>query len=299
MGAGVIVDVHTHLFWYPEYLGEDLVREALAAKLVKIEQSGGRAYAKSLDLHSNDARPDDHWKATSDADRVIVFGLRAKATGYAMSNDVVADYVRQHPEKLEGWASIDPTDEDCVEQLRYCVDELGLRGLKVGPTYQHFDPRDPAYWPIFAECERRDLPVMVHMGTTFPSTARLEYASPLLLERLAMAHPRLRMIMAHLGHPWEEDAIALVRKTPNLYADISALHFRPWRFWQALTTAAEYGVTYKLLLGSDFPNGTTRDAIDGLRSVNKIVDGTALPKFPQDAQDAIVHENWKRFFRES
>lgn len=295
----MIVDVHTHLFWYPDHLSEALVREALAAKLVKLETSGGRAYAKSLDLHSNDALPEEHWRATSGADKVIVFGLRAKATGFAMSNETVADYARQHPEKVEGWASVDPTDADCIEQLRYCIDTLGLVGLKVGPVYQHFDPRNPAYWPIFAECERRELPVMIHMGTTYPSTARLEYAKPLLLEPLLMAHPSLRMIMAHLGHPWEEDAIALVRKTPNLFADLSALHFRPWRFWQALVTAAEYGVSHKLLLGSDFPNGTTSDAIDGLRSVNSIVDGTALPRFPEAAQESIIYENWKRFFGEA
>jgi hypothetical protein len=69
------------------------------------------------------------------------------------------------------------------------------------------------------------------------------------------------MIIAHLGHPWESDTIALIRKSPNIYSDISALHFRPWRFYQALITAVEYGVTHKLLLGSDFANSTIDDAI--------------------------------------
>lgn len=291
----MIVDAHTHLFWYPDHLSDELVDEALAAKKVKLETSGGRAYAKSLDRHSNDALPDDHLAATSAADRVIVFGLRAPATGFHASNEVVAAYVNEHPDRLEGWASVDPNDTDCIEQFRHCVDDLGLRGLKVGPVYQHFDPRDPAFWALFAECERRDLPVMIHMGTTYPSRARLEYAKPLLLEQLIMAHPQLRMIIAHLGHPWEEDTIALIRKSPRVFADISALHFRPWRFWQALTTAAEYGVTHKLLLGSDFPNGTTADAIAGLSRVNDIVEGTPLPRFPKTAQDAIVHANWARF----
>ena len=69
-----------------------------------------------------------------------------------------------------------------------------------------------------------------------------------------MAFPGLRMIVAHLGHPWEEDLVALVRKAPNVCADISACHYRPWRYWQAMATACEYGVTHKLLLGSDFPS---------------------------------------------
>ena len=52
-----------------------------------------------------------------------------------------------------------------------------------------------------------------------------------------MDFPDLRMIVAHLGHPWEEDLVALIRKAPNVYADISACHYRPWRYWQAMVTA--------------------------------------------------------------
>ena len=78
-----------------------------------------------------------------------MFGLQAKAVGVWVPNEVIADYVKQHPEKLEGWASVDPTQPDHMEQLDYCVNELGLKGLKLGPVYQHFDPQDRKYWPLF------------------------------------------------------------------------------------------------------------------------------------------------------
>ena len=61
----------------------------------------------------------------------------------------------------------------------------------------------------------------------------------LLLEDIAMDFPDIRMIVAHLGHPWEEDLVALIRKAPNMYADISAVHYRPWRYWQAMVTAMD------------------------------------------------------------
>jgi predicted TIM-barrel fold metal-dependent hydrolase len=209
---------------------------------------------------------------------------------------VIAEYVKRDPLRLEGWASINPTREDALEKFQYAVDVLGLKGLKVGPTYQHFDPSDSKYWTLFTECERRDLPVMIHMGTTYPSAAKIALSQPLLLEPLIMAHPNLRMIIAHLGHPWESDTIALIRKSPNIFSDISALHFRPWRFYQALITAVEYGVTHKLLLGSDFANSTIDDAIKGLRNVNSILEGTKLPQIPEYVIDNIIYENWKRFF---
>jgi len=292
----VIVDCHTHIMWYPDHLDERFAQEALAAKLVKLRHSGGEAYAASLDLHCSDSKPEEHWKASAPADRVIVFGLQAKATGIWVPNELIADYVGQHPEKLEGWASVDPNEPDCVEQLTYCVEELGLKGLKLGPVYQHFDPQDRKHWLLFKRCEELELPIMWHQGTTFPSRARLKWSRPLQLEDIAMDFPDLKMIIAHLGHPWEEDTVALIRKCPNVYSDISALHYRPWRYWQAMVTALEYGVAHKLLLASDFPSGTIANVINGLRNVNKPIEGTNLPHIPTEIQDQIIYENWKGFF---
>lgn len=292
----MIIDVHSHLMSYPEHLSEQFAQEALASKLVKLKMSGGGAYSARLDLHSYDSTPADHWKASANADKVVVFGLQARACGIWVPNELVAQYVSEHPDKLIGWASVDPNESDCIEQLEHCVSALGLTGLKLGPAYQHFDPQDRKHWPLFQKCQELGLPIMWHQGATFPSTARLRWASPLQLEDLTMDFPDLRMIVAHLGHPWEEDLVALLRKAPNLYADISAVHYRPWRYWQALITAVEYGVAHKLLLGSDFPSATIDDVLNGLHNVNRPVDGTSLPRVPEDVQYAIAHENWKSIF---
>ncbi len=82
-------------------------------------------------------------------------------------------------------------------------------------------------------------------------------------------------------------------KDPN-----SAVHYRPWRYWQAMVTAMEYGITHKILLASDFPSGTITNVINGLRNVNAPVEGTNLPKIPTEIQDQIIYENWKSFFPE-
>ena len=36
-----------------------------------------------------------------------------------------------------------------------------------------------------------------------------------------------------MGHPWEAECVVLIRKHPHLYADTSALHYRPLRHHQA------------------------------------------------------------------
>ena len=35
--------------------------------------------------------------------------------------------------------------------------------------------------------------------------------------------PNLVFVMAHLGHPWEGETLAVIRKHPNVWADCSAL----------------------------------------------------------------------------
>ena len=55
----MIVDCHTHVMWYPDHVSERFAQEALASKLVKMQQSGGAVHAAHLDLHSYDSRPED------------------------------------------------------------------------------------------------------------------------------------------------------------------------------------------------------------------------------------------------
>ena len=87
-----------------------------------------------------------------------------------------------------------------------------------------------------------------------------------------------------MGHPWEEECVVLIRKHPNLYANISALHYRPRRHCNALMSALEYGVEHKLIFGSDFPSATPEQVISGQQMVN-VVEGTNFPRFPEEAID--------------
>lgn len=234
---------------------------------------------------------DEHWAAMQPVDRAIVLGFRARHVGVLVPNEYVAEYVGKHPEKLIGFCSVDPSDTDAIEQLEYAVNSLGLRGLKMGPIYQNVHPADERFKRVLAAAERLQIPVLLHQGTTFCSNVSLEVANPVLLESLALQFPQLRMVIAHLGHPWTSETLVMIRKHRNLYSDISALHYRPWQFYTALVTAMEYGVLNKLLFGSDYPFSTPLATLDDLRNVNRIVGGTALPSLPQDALDQLINRD--------
>jgi predicted TIM-barrel fold metal-dependent hydrolase len=243
--------------------------------------------------HNFDCRPEQLLAATKACDKVIVFAIQAPFTGIYGSQEAVAEFARQHSDRFIPWCSVDPNDPGCVEQLEYYVTRMGFQGLKLGPIYQNFDPSDPKHLPLFKKAEKLGIPINWHQGTSFVRQGPLKYSNPILLEDIAIACPDLKMMISHLGHPWETDCIVLIRKHPNLFADTSALHYRPWRHYQAFMTALEYGVEHKLIFGSDFPSATPEQAIAGLWKVNDIVEGTKFPTFPKEAIHRIIYDNWR------
>lgn len=273
----MIVDVHTHVWERPAHLSDAFIADAKAA--------AGAAYKPiEVDL-------DEHWKAMEPVDRAIVLGFRARHVGVLVPNEYVADYVGRHPEKLIGFCSVDPNDADAVEQLDHAVKTLGLRGLKVGPIYQNIHPQDERFMALMARAEALGVPVLIHQGTTFCSNVSLELANPIQLQPIALKFPKLRMLIAHMGHPWIAETLVLIRKHPHFYSDISALYYRPWQFYNALVTAMEYGVLDKLLFGTDYPFTTPASTIAALKKVNDMAVGTNMPRIPEAKIEEMIHRD--------
>lgn len=269
----MLVDCHTHIFAYPGHLSDEFVKEA-----------NSRSRDRPLDLN---VTPERHWPALQGVDKAIVFGLRAAHSGISVPNEYVAEYANSHPQKLIGFAGVDPLVDRIPETLEQAM-RMGLQGVKLGPIYQNLHPCDPRMLDIYAFCQANNLPIMIHQGTTFLTRAPLKYAPPILLEEVALQFPALKMVIAHLGHPWISETLVLIRKQPNLYSDISALHYRPWQFYNALITAKEYGVLDKLLFGSDYPFTTPEATIDALRAFNKVIEGTRLPRLEPHEIELLI-----------
>jgi len=73
-----------------------------------------------------------------------------------------------------------------------------------------------------------------------------------------------------------------------VYADLSGNFYRPFSFWEQMVKVVEWNVAHKVLLGSDYPITTVQETIDGLRGVNQIVEGTRLPRIPEEAIEGII-----------
>jgi predicted TIM-barrel fold metal-dependent hydrolase len=209
------------------------------------------------------------------------------ARGAENQNDAIAAYAAAHPDQVVGFMSVDPMHPGAVEEMDRAY-ALGLRGLKLGPIYQNFDPLDGRAFEVYRKAGELRIPILIHQGTTFPRRAPLKYADPLLLEEVAWAFPELPIVIAHMGHPWMAETIVLVRKHANLYTDISAIYYRPWQFYNGLVLAVEYGVEEKLLFGSDWPFTTPAETVDELRRINRFTEGTSLPRIPEEVIESII-----------
>ena len=111
------------------------------------------------------------------------------------------------------------------------------------------------------------------------------------MDEVAIAFPELRIVMAHMGHPWHADTIAVIRKHPHIYADISANFYRPWQLYHGLRLATEWNVIDKLIFGSDYPVATPQETLDGTLAVNRILEGTGLPRVPEDELRAALQRD--------
>lgn len=256
-------NIHTHTWDTSLHFNPETIRESDLS----------RGYPLDLSVHIAPFLEDN-----LPFDKTVVFGLKARRTGYWVPDEYVANFVACSPEKLVGLAACDPTQPEHMEELKYAIEFLNLKGVKMGPMYAGFDPRDRLCEPVLRYCQEHGLPILFHTGTTFNHNAPLRFSRPWLFDEVAIKYPDLHMVLAHCGHPFIEECLVVIRKHPHVYADISALFYRPWQFYNMLIAAQEYKVTHKLLFGTDYPFAKAKESIEGLRHANQITGNSGLPQ---------------------
>jgi uncharacterized protein len=225
-------------------------------------------------------------------DKSIIFSLRyGDSVGIESDDETTAAAIAKYPQKLVGFAYVDPRRRDCMELLRHGIEDLGLKGVKYGPIYNGVALSDPRLEPIYEYCQRNNLPLTMHMGTTFARNAPVDMGRAIHVEPIAIKYPDLTMVLAHMGHPWFSDCIAVVRKQPNVFCEVSALFYRPWQYYNILIEAQEYKITDKIFFGTDFPFSRVEESVDGLLTINDQVAGTNLPRVGEETKSLILNSN--------
>ncbi len=113
-----------------------------------------------------------------------------------------------------------------AEHFKKAEDDIAagkVVALKAYCGYLPFGPDSPAYTPYIRLAARYKIPFVLHTGDTWSTRAKLRYAHPLLVDDVAVDHPDVRFVIAHLGNPWLIDAAEVVFKNDNVWADLSGL----------------------------------------------------------------------------
>lgn len=207
-------------------------------------------------------------------------------------NEVVADACREFGDVFTGLGSVDPHKGDQAVAEVGRIADLGLRGVKFHPSLQAFAPDDPAYWPIFAECERRGLLALFHTGTSGIGARqpggqgiRIDYAHPLKLDSVAAAHPDLTVVAAHFGFPWHQDLLAIALHKTNVYIDVSG--WSPRRIPAEVVSQMRGRLSDQFLWGSDFPFITPERCLTEFAELG----------VPEETAARILHRNAARILR--
>jgi uncharacterized protein len=183
--------------------------------------------------------------------------------GPLISNDEVATFVAQHPDRLGGLAAVDLRDPvRAVRELRRCVRDLGFKGLRVVPWLWGWPPNDRRYYPLYAECVELGVPFCTQVGHTGPLRSS-ETGRPIpYLDDVALDFPDLVIVAGHIGYPWTEEMVALARKYPNVHIDTSAYTAR--RYPPELVRYLQTDGRKKVLFGSNWPMIAPEKALEHL-----------------------------------
>lgn len=201
-----------------------------------------------------------------------------------IDNQDIAELVRDYPGRFIGLAGVDPTEMDeAMAEIEKWVDKGGMHGVVVEPglTKRPMYIEDRELAPIYEECIRLDVPVMLMVGSNCGPD--ISYSEPKHVEALAKAYPKLRIILAHGGWPWVTETIHLAYRYKNIYLLPDLYAFNAPGSSEFLA-AANYILREKVLFGSAYP------FVDMSEAVEYFKNGRILP----EAESSFFEENARR-----
>jgi predicted TIM-barrel fold metal-dependent hydrolase len=246
----VALDVHTHIE-ADEHGSYSLDAELMDASAKYFK--AGQHRTPTLDQVA------EHYRERRMA--AVVFTVdAAAATGHPpLSSEEIAEGAARHADVLIPFGSVDPwAGKAAVRRARRLVTEYGVRGFKLHPSLQAFEPNDRAFYPLYAAMEELGVVALFHTGQTGIGAGlpggrgiKLRYSDPMLIDDVAADFPGLDIILAHPSVPWVDSAISVATHKANAYIDLSG--WSPKYFPPQLVRMAGSLLRHKVLFGSDFP----------------------------------------------
>ena len=188
------------------------------------------------------------------------FGIEKAMIGVGEDSAQLA--LKMFPDRfVPSGALADPNDVmGSVNAIRRDYEQFGIRATSVFPagTFPQVPIDDPKMYPIYATCVELGIPIFVCAGVPGP---RVPFA-PQEVSRIDVVmfdFPDLVFVTRHGCEPWEDLAVKLMLKWPNLYYSTSA--FAPKYYPKAIIDYANSRGADKILYAGYFPMGLSLERI--------------------------------------
>lgn len=167
--------------------------------------------------------------------------------------------------------------------------DAGTRVFKAHIQVGDYDPNDPLLEGVWAAIADSGTPVVIHCGSG-PQPGR--FTGPEPIRRLLRRHPRLRLIIAHMGMPEYGEFLDMCLDSQAVHLD-TTMAFTAF-IDESMPFPAEHeprlrAAGERIVFGSDFPN-IPYGYLDALRAV------TGLPGVDEKWLRGALHDNAARLF---
>jgi uncharacterized protein len=205
--------------------------------------------------------------------------------GPLITNEEVASYVKQYPDRLVGVGSVNLyRPMEAVRELRRCVKEYGFKAVRQVQWLWNLPPTDRRYYPIYAECVELGIPFCCQVGHTGPLCPS-EPGRPIpYIDEVALDFPELKIVGGHIGYPWTTEMIAVATKHENVFIDTSA--YTAKRFPAELVSYMQRNGKKKVMFGTNYPMITPAMCLKDLDSL----------QLTDEVKKLFLFENAQRVF---
>ena len=290
----MIIDIHTHLFgkgWVPSKFFHGVARFITHEFAKQGIHESNEAVGESL-IEANDDPEAEGLLAEMDEAGINKSVMFPTDFGVALGdpeisieevNKKYSQLAQKHPGRLIAFAGLDPRRKNSLDLFRKCVEEWGMKGLKLHPC-AGFYPNQREVYPLLEKACEWSIPALFHSGAMMVPL-RSKYSQPIYFDDLAVDFPDLPIIVAHGGGIFGyTQMISIMNIKLNIMADISAWQVIATKnypfFCKALRDLMDFVEPERIFFGSDSPS---------FRSLMSNKEWVQLIKaLPQKAADGIT-----------
>jgi predicted TIM-barrel fold metal-dependent hydrolase len=205
-------------------------------------------------------RPSDDYIGIT-IDEMDKHGIERAMITVSFGNPLGARAIAEHPNRFIPSFIVDPNQGmDGVRALRRAHAEFGVKAATSFPAgcCPQVPINDKKFFPLYATCIDLDIPIFVCAGVPGPRVPMGAQAVE-LIDEVCWFFPELKFVTRHGCRPWEDLAVSLMVKYPNLYYSTSA--FAPRHYPKSIVDYANTRGADKILYAGYFPMGLSLERI--------------------------------------